>query len=109
MLIRHSGPTVVNFSVCKNMWFLRSLGLASLALSSTAHAAVSTRGSTVAVDDVDYFLPPKPVASIAGCSEIEAKFTSGAAFVPFTVVNGNASLETYRVDDVWQDGFLEGV
>jgi hypothetical protein len=90
------------------MGFFRSLGIASLVVSPTVHAAVSTRGFTVAIDDVDYFLPPKSVASIAGCSEIEAKFTSGEVFVPFTVVNGNASLETYRVDDVWQEGFLEG-
>ena len=90
------------------MVFFRSLGIASLALSSTVYAAVTTRGFTVTVNDVDYFLPPKPVGSIAGCSEIEAKFASGADFVPFTVMNGNASLETYMVDDVWQDGFLEG-
>jgi hypothetical protein len=90
------------------MGFLRSLGITSLAFSSSVHAAVSTRGFTVSVDEVDYFLPPKAVATIAGCNEIEASFQSGASFVPFTVVNGNVSLETYKVDDVWQEGFLEG-
>jgi hypothetical protein len=62
----------------------------------------------VSVEDIDYFLPPKPVASIAGCNELETSFKSGASFVPFTVTTGNGSFETYKADDVWQEGFLEG-
>jgi hypothetical protein len=95
------------------MGFLKSLGVASFIVSS-AQAAVSTRGFTVSLTDIDYFLPPKPVAKISGCEEIRASLEE-SLFVPFTVVKAEgysvdiASLTaSYAEDDVWQHGFLEG-
>jgi hypothetical protein len=96
------------------MGFFQSLGIASFVISY-AHAAVSSTGFTVSLTDIDYFLPPKPVASIAGCDEIKASFDNGL-FVPFTVVKSDdhavdvASLTAgYAEDDVWQEGFMEGM
>jgi hypothetical protein len=96
------------------MGFFRSLGVASFIVSH-AHAAVLSTGFTVSLTDIDYFLPPKPVASISGYDEIKALFDNGL-FVPFTVVKSDshavdiASLTTgYFDDDVWQEGFMEGM
>ena len=92
------------------MGFFQALGVASIAFASSVQAAVSSTGFTVSLEDVDYFLPPKPVASISGCEELSASFKDGP-FVPITVVKGNGTFDvaSYSKDDVWQEGFLEGV
>ncbi|CAO2655559.1 Nn.00g043620.m01.CDS01 [Neocucurbitaria sp. VM-36] len=95
------------------MAFLRALGIVSL-LASNVQAGVSSTGFTVSLTDIDYFLPPKPVASIAGCNELKALFEDGP-FVPFTVVKADGTLDeaaitaSYSNDDVWQEGFLEAL
>jgi hypothetical protein len=53
------------------MSLVRFLGIASFAISGV-RAAVSATGFTVSLTDVDYFLPPKPVASIAGCNGLQS-------------------------------------
>ena len=89
------------------MSFVRSLGIASLAILG-ARAAVSSTGFTVSLTDVDYFLPPKPVASIAGCEALRSLFKDDI-FAPFTVLSGSSSVSSFaKDDDVWQEGFLEG-
>jgi hypothetical protein len=89
------------------MSFSRSLGFASLLISSV-QAAVSSTGFTVSLADIDYFLPPKPVASIAKCAELDSLFDNGM-FAPFTVLSDSASVASFAdQDDVWQEGFLEG-
>jgi hypothetical protein len=100
--------------VVSKMYFPRSLGVVSLIVSSV-QAAVSSTGFTVSLTDIDYFLPPKPIAKISSCEEIKASFED-ALFVPFTVVKAQsdglnvASLTaSYAHDDVWQEGFMEGV
>lgn len=97
-----------------------TLGISSVAFMSlvvSIRAAVSSTGFTVSLTDIDYFLPPKPVASIAGCHEIEAAFADGL-FVPFTVVKGagygtldvaSITAKYAEEDDVWQEGFLDGM
>lgn len=96
------------------MGILKYLGTAA-ALVCNVQAALSSTGFTVSLTDIDYFLPPKPVAKIAGCAEIQASFEN-APFVPFTVVKAEgysvdiASLTAgYAEDDVWQEGFMEGL
>jgi hypothetical protein len=103
----HSGDFV------GKMGFFRSLGVVSFIVSQV-QAAVSTTGFTVSLTDIDYFLPPKPVAKISGCEEIEASFED-ALFVPFTVVKAEgysvdvvSLTASYAEDDVWQDGFMDG-
>lgn len=86
------------------MGFLRALGAASW-LAAGVQAAVSSTGFTVSLTDIDYFLPPKPVASITGCGEIKASFENGL-FVPFTVVKDGITA-SFAEDDVWQEGFSE--
>lgn len=94
----------------------RSFGFAILCFATGIHAAVSSTGFTVSLTDINYFLPPKPVASIAGCEELKAAFAEGP-FVPFTVVKGDgygtldlasATARYTEEDDVWQEGFLDG-
>ncbi|KAH8730804.1 glutamyl-tRNA amidotransferase [Phaeosphaeriaceae sp. PMI808] len=88
---------------------LQALSVAFVAFTSGVQAAVSSTGFTVSLNDIDYFLPPKPVASV-GCEGIQNLFKDGL-FVPMTVVASNNTLNiaTYRQDDVWQDAFLEVV
>ncbi|KAJ6284369.1 amidase signature domain-containing protein [Bipolaris maydis] len=93
---------------------MRALAVASLAVVNVK-AALSSTGFTVSLSDIDYFLPPKPVAKISGCEGIQELFEA-APFVPFTVVKGNglvadiASLTAgYADDDVWQDGFMQAL
>lgn len=95
------------------MYLSRSLGVASLIVASV-QAAVSSTGLTVSLTDVDYFLPPKPIAKISGCKELSTSFED-AMFVPFTVVKAQgygvdvaALTASYAEDDVWQEGFMEG-
>lgn len=99
------------------MAFSKCFGVVILSLVASAQAAVSTTGFTVSLTDIDYFLPPKPVARIAGCEQIKAAFED-ELFVPFTVVKGDsdsaldlASIKSKYAeqDDVWQEGFLEGM
>lgn len=94
-----------------------SSSVAVLNLVTSVQAAVSSTGFTVSLTDINYFLPPKPVASIAGCDEIKAAFVDGP-FVPFTVVkrDGYGTLDLASVttryaeqDDVWQEAFLDGM
>ena len=90
------------------MGFMRSLRIASFVIIG-AKAAVSSTGFTVSLTDVDYFLPPKPVARIAGCDGLESLFEDDI-FAPFTVLSGSSSLSSFAEgDDVWQEGFLEGM
>ncbi|CAN9079960.1 unnamed protein product [Alternaria alternata] len=96
------------------MYLFRSLGVASLIIASV-QAAVSSTGFTVSLTDVDYFLPPKPIAKISGCKELSASFED-AMFVPFTVVKAQgygvdvaALTASYAEDDVWQEGFMEAI
>lgn len=91
------------------MGLFQALGIALIARAFSAQAAVSTTGFTVSLEGIDYFLPPKPAASIDGCEEIKAYFEDGP-FVPITVVkNGTVDVASYSKDDVWQPAFLEGM
>ncbi|KAF2830830.1 glutamyl-tRNA amidotransferase [Ophiobolus disseminans] len=92
------------------MRFSQALGFASTAFLCSVQAAVSNTGFTVSLEGVDYFLPPKAVASISGCEEIKASFEDGP-FVPITIVSGNGTFDvaSYYKDDVWQAGFLEAI
>ncbi|KAL5118909.1 hypothetical protein ACEQ8H_003232 [Pleosporales sp. CAS-2024a] len=81
----------------------------SLAIFSTVHAAASSTGFTVSLQGVDYFLPPKKIATITGCEALEVSFEHGA-FVPITVIDGSSiDIASYSKDDVWQPAFLEAV
>jgi hypothetical protein len=95
---------------------LRTSSITLLGLVASVQAAVSSTGFTISLTDIDYFLPPKPVASIAGCDELKASFADGP-FIPFTVVKavGYGTLDVASItakyaeeDDVWQEGFLDG-
>jgi hypothetical protein len=91
------------------MGFLKTLGVASIAIASGVQAAVSSTGFTVSLEGVDYYLPGKPSASISGCEELKASFKDGP-FVPITVVkDGAVDIASYSKDDVWQPAFLEGM
>ncbi|KAH7396835.1 glutamyl-tRNA amidotransferase [Phaeosphaeria sp. MPI-PUGE-AT-0046c] len=91
------------------MGFLQALSVTSLALASTAKAVVSSTGFTVSLEGVDYFLPPKPAATISGCEEIKASFEDGP-FVPITVVtDSSVDVASYSEDDVWQRAFMEAI
>jgi hypothetical protein len=90
------------------MSLMRFLGIASFAILG-AQAAVSSTGFTVSLTDIDYFLPPKPVARIAGCKGLQSLFED-EIFAPFTVLSASSSVSRFaKEDDVWQDGFLEGM
>jgi hypothetical protein len=95
------------------MGFWKVAGVASAGFVASVQAAVSSTGFTVSLEDVDYYLPPKPAASIALCDEVKTAFED-ASFMAITVVKDGpediASLSaTYAdQDDVWQPAFLEG-
>lgn len=95
---------------------LRSLLSVALLLCSTTSAAVASTGSTVTLNDVAYFLPPKVVATVS-VGNIWRLFDD-VTFLPFTVVKGidytvaeltRAIAKYLEEDDVFQEGFLEGV
>jgi hypothetical protein len=86
----------------------------SLACCAVVSAAVSSTGFTVELGGVSYFLPPKAVATIA-VDECKSLFAN-TMFAPFTVVHGSGSADMESAtakyleeDDVFQEGFLEGM
>jgi hypothetical protein len=86
---------------------VRFLGIASFTISGV-WAATSSTGFTVSLTGVNYFLPPKPVASIAGCEGLQSLFEDDI-FAPFTVLSQSSSVSSFADDDdVWQEGFLQG-
>jgi hypothetical protein len=95
---------------------LRSLLAVALVCCSAVSAAVSLMGFMVELGNVAYFLPPKVAATIAiGESKI---LFGDAVFVPFTVLNGTGNsvaevtsitAKYLEVDDVFQEGFLDGM
>lgn len=94
------------------MVFKRGLTIASV-LASSVHAAVKSTGFTVSLSDIDYFLPPKSVATLSSdeCLDTLKTLLKDGPFLPFTVIAGDvASVSSaYGEDDVWQEGFLEGI
>ncbi|KAF2676087.1 glutamyl-tRNA amidotransferase [Lentithecium fluviatile CBS 122367] len=95
---------------------LRSLLAATLVCCSTGSAAVSSTGFTVELGDVQYFLPPKSVATIEVGQE--RSLFDDATFVPFTAVHGSGysageitsiTAKYLEEDDVFQAGFLDAL
>ena len=68
-----------------SMHLLRSLGIVSFIITNV-QAAVFSTGFTVSLTDIDYFLPPKPVAKISSCNELQWMFED-EMFVPFSAVS----------------------
>jgi hypothetical protein len=97
------------------MSFWQFAGIASLSLATSVQAVVSSTGFTVSLTDIDYFLPPKPVASIALNDDTKTSFEDGP-FLAVTIVKDAGAIDVASLsasyadrDDVWQPGFLEGV
>ncbi|KAF2110645.1 glutamyl-tRNA amidotransferase [Lophiotrema nucula] len=100
----------------------RMIRAAAVALAfgiGSVQSAVQSTGFTVTLTDVNYFLPPQPVASIAVTEQLEAAFSDGP-FVPFTVVKSageecsasdlSTAVSKYlEEDDVFQPGFLSAI
>lgn len=85
-----------------------SYSLAALVLCEPVVSLLSTTGSTVELNSIDYFLPPQPVATIN-----LGKFSSNGTIVPMMVVESgsdvSATIQSYDTkDDVFQKAFAEG-
>lgn len=82
----------------------------SLILSWLAYlaSALSTSGSTIIVNDVYYFIPPKAVLTVT----LPSGFNMKQGIVPMTAVVGSvttATLKTFALDDdVFQAAFEKG-
>ena len=79
-----------------------------------AKAAIIRTGSTVLLNNVPYFIPPRSVAVL----KLLPGRLNGNDFTPLTVIEVNeptfdqaelqGQVQNYTaVDDVWQEGFLE--
>jgi hypothetical protein len=86
---------------------------AAVYLVSGVRAALSTTGTTVFLNDVAYYIPPLPVATLP----FPKTLASGSGFVPITVLQTTGTVAAADVstlvanfttqDDVYQSGFLE--
>jgi len=92
-------------------------------LSTSASAALTTPGSTVTLDGTAYYVPPTSVGTVqlngrpiwpgwgfGGSAKL------GAGLLPMTVVTGPSGFDAMSVangfgavDDVWAQGFMEGM
>jgi len=81
------------------------------------HAAVSSTGFTVSLEDVSYFLPPGSVATVSVVDELKVSFENNGPLVPITVIESteqsteeisSITAKYLAQDDVFQLGFLEG-
>ena len=81
-------------------------------LSHVAVSSLTSLGQVVNVNSISYYVPAVPVAHIRA-SSIRGIHGAGA-LVPVTILDTSSAaisstIETYaQLDDVWNDGFLEG-
>ena len=84
------------------------------------HAAVYPTGRTILVEDVPYYVPPKPVSQLKPGSHTPLSQQSDLDLVPFTFTSTTASnfaqndltslTKNFTAsDDVWQTSFLQGM
>ena len=81
-------------------------------------ASLMFTGQTLLLNDIPYYVPATPLITLSSSSFL-ADFASSDGLVPVTVValpTSNFSLSTlgavvsgFGVDDVWNEGFLEGM
>ena len=81
-------------------------------------ASLIFTGQTLLLNDIPYYVPATPLITLPS-SSLLANFASADGLVPVTVValpTSNFSLSTlgavvsgFGVDDVWNEGFLEGM
>ena len=81
-------------------------------------ASLMFTGQTLLLNDIPYYVPATPLITLPS-SKFLANFASADGLVPVTVValpTSNSSLSTleaivsgFGVDDVWNEGFLEGM
>lgn len=91
---------------------------ALVAFAANCHAAsLTATGSTVVLNDVAYYIPSFPVATIS-CRSFPWNAFHASTYLPITVVTANSSTYSYgelaattaafaSQDDVWQSGFAE--
>ena len=81
-------------------------------------ASLMFTGQTLLLNDIPYYVPATPLITLPSFSSL-ANLVSADGLVPVTVValpTSNSSLSTlgavvsgFAADDVWNEGFLEGM
>ena len=94
--------------------YIFQLLLSWLSITILARASVSLTGSTVLLNDIPYFIPPKSIATLSFPfgSLNENSFTALTVVevdkAKFSQADLNAKVQEYATkDDVWQESFLE--
>ena len=80
-------------------------------------ASLKSTGQTLVLNDIPYYVPSTPFTTIPFLKSLHG-LTSAGGLAPVTVVQlaaSNASLsgleqaiDGFKVDDVWNEGFVEG-
>lgn len=93
--------------------------LAATAIVCEVQALLTSNGMTVTLNDIPYYIPAAPIATVDCDSKRLGAATSLAGLVPLTVVQTSslafsqsefaATIANYTAtDDVFQPGFLQG-
>ena len=93
--------------------------LLPLLLNLASALSLTFTGSTLVLNDIPYYVPATPYTTISFPASLKSAASAGG-LVPVTVVSGvsasNSSLSTlediiggFESDDVWSEGFLEGM
>lgn len=96
---------------------ITSIATICLSLPSTKANGLHVAGVTLELNDVQYFMPPRPVGQIPG--RLNTTASSDLGFTPITIITSEKiefendelkSLATNfsQIDDVFQHAFLEG-
>lgn len=87
-------------------------------IAHAANAVLTNTGQTFILNDIPYYIPGTPLTKLAPFRSL-GSITNTGGLVPVTIVDVSSSassntstLETvidgFGVDDVWNNGFLEG-
>ena len=89
----------------------------SLLSGFTEAISLTSTGQTLVLNDIPYYVPATPFTTILPVPLLQS-IASAGGLIPVTIVAlsaGNASLsgleqtiDGFEVDDVWNEGFLEG-
>lgn len=96
---------------------ITSIATICLSLPSTKANGLHVTGVTLELNDVRYFMPPRPVGQIPG--RLNTTASSDLGFVPITIITvekldieidelNSLTANFSHIDDVFQYAFLEG-
>ena len=120
-----ASPSSLSFytQISKFLLFSYAMAISNLitfslfSLLDVVAASLTSTGQTLLLNDIPYYVPATPFTTISPLTSLNTLY-SASGLVPVTIVGVSASnsslsnlesiINGFSVDDVWNEGFLEG-